>query len=109
MNAWVMPSLFRPPRKQRVQAARVTISEVSLFAAVIVLGVAIIDWRRGRTGLLHMRLDAETTPDRFWAAIVLYINMALGLFWMAGQSHEPEPACDPTQGPCELIVIEEPA
>lgn len=70
---------------------RMTIADVALIGAVVMIAVAVIDSRRGKSGLGKVRLDKEEDPTRFWFAIVLYVNMALGLFWLAGQVPEPEP------------------
>ena len=74
-----------------------TIAYVALIAAPIIVAVATLDAVRGKTALGKFRLSkTDEDPTRFWFAIVLYINMAIGLFWLAGQvpdrEAEPEPA-----------------
>ena len=64
-----------------------TIADLALVAMFVILAVATIDGVRGKTGLGKFRLSkTDEDPTRFWFAIVLYINMAIGLFWLAGQA-----------------------
>lgn len=68
-----------------------TIADLAMIAVAVILAVATIDAVRGRTALGKFRLGkSDEDPTRFWFAIVLYINMAIGLFWLAGQITEPE-------------------
>ena len=70
-----------------------TIADLALIATLVMLVVAAIDAVRGKTALGKFRLSKkDEDPTRFWFAIVLYVNMAFGMFWLAGQAHEPEPA-----------------
>ena len=63
-----------------------TIADIALIATVVILCVAAIDAVRGKTALGKFRLSKkDEDPTRFWFAIVLYINMAFGMFWLAGQ------------------------
>ncbi len=80
------------------------LSDVALIASVAVLIVAIVDWRRGKTGLLNLQLTKEKTPDKFWYAIVLYINIAIGLLWLSGMGGEPETQCGGADNPCDIVV-----
>ena len=70
-----------------------TIADIALVAMVVMLAVAAIDAVRGKTGFGKFRLSKhDEDPTRFWFAIVLYINMALGMFWLWGQvPPQPEP------------------
>jgi len=63
-----------------------TFADIALIATVVMLAVAAIDAVRGKTALGKFRLSKkDEDPTRFWFAIVLYINMAFGMFWLAGQ------------------------
>ena len=69
-----------------------TIADIALIATVVILCVAAIDAVRGKTALGKFRLSKkDEDPTRFWFAIVLYINMAFGMFWLAGQVRQDEP------------------
>lgn len=69
-----------------------TIADLALIAMAVMLAVAAIDAVRGKTGIGKFRLSKhDEDPTRFWFAIVLYINMALGMFWLWGQVPEPAP------------------
>ncbi|MBB3034994.1 hypothetical protein [Alteriqipengyuania lutimaris] len=69
-----------------------TIANIALLAVFVMLAVATIDAVRGRTGLGKFRLSkTDEDPTRFWFAIVLYINMAIGMFWLAGQVRDDAP------------------
>ena len=69
-----------------------TIADLALIAMAVLLAVAAIDAVRGKTGFGKFRLSKhDEDPTRFWFAIVLYINMALGLFWLWGRVPEPAP------------------
>jgi hypothetical protein len=64
----------------------VTIADIAIIATFVMLVVAAIDTVRGKTALGKFRLSKkDDDPSRFWFAIVLYINMAFGMFWLAGQ------------------------
>ncbi|ALE15745.1 hypothetical protein AMC99_00433 [Altererythrobacter epoxidivorans] len=96
-----------------------TYSDLALIAAFVVLVVAIVDWRRGRTGLGKFGLTKEKSPDKFWAAEALYFNMAFALFWLSGQAYQSQVAeqiklaggavapdeCPP--GGCVMIDVEQ--
>ena len=63
-----------------------TISDIALIATVVMLVIAALDAVRGKTALGKFRLSKkDDDPSRFWFAIVLYTNMAFGMFWLAGQ------------------------
>lgn len=79
------------------------LSDAAFIASIVVIMVAIVDWRRGKTGLGRMRLTKKEAPDKFWYAIVLYINMAIGLFWLSGNVSEEAPECDGPDDPCVVI------
>ena len=69
-----------------------TIADIALIATLVMLAVATIDGVRGKTGLGKFRLSkTDEDPTRFWFAIVLYINMAIGMFWLAGQVRDDAP------------------
>ncbi|MBO82647.1 hypothetical protein AAG607_05050 [Citromicrobium bathyomarinum] len=69
-----------------------TIADIALIATVVILCIAAIDAVRGKTALGKFRLSKkDEDPTRFWFAIVLYINMAFGMFWLAGQVQQDEP------------------
>ena len=75
-----------------------TIADIAIIATFVMLVVAANDTVRGKTALGKFRLSKkDEEPSRFWFAIVLYINMAFGLFWLAGQVPQPapEPASEP--------------
>lgn len=63
-----------------------TIADVALVACLVMLATAIIDWRRGVTGLGKLRLTKKDDPNRYWMAVVLYFNMAFVMFWLFGQA-----------------------
>ena len=65
-----------------------SIADVALVACLAMLATAIIDWRRGVTGLGKLRLTKKDDPDRFWMALVLYFNMAFLMFWLFGQAQQ---------------------
>ena len=68
-----------------------TIADLALLATLVMLVIVGIDAVRGTTALGKFRLSKQDDdPSRFWFAIVLYINMAFGLFWLAGQVTETE-------------------
>lgn len=66
-------------------------SLIAFTSGIAVILVAVVDWRRGKTGFFKLRLDKQTSPDKFWYAIILYINMGIGLIWLSSQLYEPEP------------------
>ena len=70
-----------------------TIADIALIATLVMLVIAAIDAVRGKTALGKFRLSKkDEDPTRFWFAIVLYINMAFGMFWLAGRlRHRPPP------------------
>ena len=69
------------------------IAGIALIATLVILVVAVFDAVRGRTAIGTHRLGKmDEDPTRFWFAIVLYINMAIGMFWLTGQVDRPEPA-----------------
>ncbi|MEP0191819.1 MAG: hypothetical protein ABJP70_06230 [Erythrobacter sp.] len=85
-----------------------TFSDIALIASLVILIVAIIDFRRGKTGLLHFRLTKEKSPQRYWATVVLYFNMAFGMFWLSGQvpSETVVAGCKPADQECTVTVTE---
>ncbi|RIV85714.1 hypothetical protein [Aurantiacibacter zhengii] len=87
-----------------------SIADIALVACLAMLATAIIDWRRGVTGLGKLRLTKKDDPDRYWMALVLYFNMAFLMFWLFGQAQaeraEEEPAAV-TEGPLMMIDIEQ--
>ncbi|RJY09969.1 hypothetical protein [Aurantiacibacter aquimixticola] len=62
-----------------------TIADAGILASVVIIAVVVVDWRRGVTGIGKARLTKERSPDKFWYALVLYINMAIFLFYASGQ------------------------
>ncbi len=69
-----------------------TIADIALIATLVMLVVATVDAVRGKTALGKFRLSKkDEDPSRFWFAIVLYMNMGFGMFWLAGQVPPPEP------------------
>lgn len=69
-----------------------TIADVALIATLVMLVVAAIDVVRGKTAMGRFRMSKkDEDPSRFWFAIVLYINMAFGMFWLAGQARDTVP------------------
>jgi hypothetical protein len=75
-----------------------TIADIALIATVVMLAVAAIDAVRGKTALGKFRLSKkDEDPSRFWFAIVLYINMAFGMFWLAGQARDTVPQDVPAE------------
>jgi len=70
----------------------VTFADIAMIATVVMLAVAAIDAVRGKTALGKFRLSKkDEDPTRFWFAIVLYINMAFVMFWLAGQARDAVP------------------
>tara|TARA_B100001179_G_scaffold207345_1_gene171800 strand:- start:315 stop:584 length:270 start_codon:yes stop_codon:yes gene_type:complete len=87
----------------------VTISDIALIATVVMLVVATIDAVRGKTALGKFRLSKkDEDPTRFWFAIVLYINMAFGMFWLAGQVDGSEPQEEQSDAAPIVLIYEEP-
>ncbi|MEL7730580.1 hypothetical protein AAG612_13680 [Citromicrobium bathyomarinum] len=88
-----------------------TIADIAIIATFVMLVVAAVDAVRGKTALGKFQLSKkDDDPSRFWFAIVLYINMAFGLFWLAGQVPQaaPEPAPEPKDDrPTMTITIPE--
>lgn len=82
--------------------ASVSYSDIALIASIAMLITAIVDWRRGVTGLGRLRLTRENSPDRFWMALVLYMNMGFLMFWLSAKAFEAVPMCDPDDGPCTI-------
>ncbi len=67
------------------------IADIALIATLVMLIVAAIDAVRGKTAIGKFRLSkTDEDPTRFWFAIILYVNMAFGMFWLAGQAAEIE-------------------
>ncbi|MDJ0979754.1 MAG: hypothetical protein QNI87_14615 [Erythrobacter sp.] len=85
-----------------------TIADIALIGSFLVLVTAIVDWRRGKTGLLHFNLTKEKSPERYWAAVVLYFNMGFALLWLAGRttSDPAEPLCDLSSGGTCTITLQ---
>ncbi|MFB0614160.1 hypothetical protein [Aurantiacibacter poecillastricola] len=83
-----------------------TIADIALAASIIMLAVAVFDWRRGVTGLGKLRLTKEEDPQRYWMALALYFNMAFVMFWLAGNAidSEIEDSTDINDGNVALIV-----
>lgn len=82
-----------------------TLADIALIATFVMLVVAAIDAVRGKTALGKIPLSKkDEDPSRFWFAIVLYVNMAFVLFWLAGQVRDPDPAGAP-QGPAPEVTI----
>jgi|TARA_R100000049_G_scaffold4899_1_gene12194 hypothetical protein len=74
-----------------------TFVDIALIATFVMLVIAAIDAVRGKTALGKFRLSKQDEdPSRFWFAIVLYINMAFGMFWLAGMVGSAEPEEQPT-------------
>ncbi|MEL7690714.1 hypothetical protein [Citromicrobium bathyomarinum] len=89
-----------------------TIADIALIATVVMLAVAAIDAVRGKTALGKFRLSKkDEDPTRFWFAIVLYINMAFGMFWLAGQVPQtaPETASEPKDDQPTMTITIPPA
>ena len=63
-----------------------SMADVALVACLAMLATAIIDWRRGVTGLGRLRLTKKDDPNRYWMALVLYFNMAFLMVWLFGQA-----------------------
>ncbi|GAA5048723.1 hypothetical protein GCM10023208_06160 [Erythrobacter westpacificensis] len=63
-----------------------SMADVALVACLAMLATAIIDWRRGVTGLGRLRLTKKDDPNRYWMALVLYFNLAFLMFWLFGQA-----------------------
>ncbi|RPF72225.1 hypothetical protein [Aurantiacibacter spongiae] len=63
---------------------------VALVACFVMLAIAVIDGVRGVSALGPHRLTKKGTPDKFWLAIVLYVNMAFAMLWLAGQVTSPD-------------------
>ena len=69
-----------------------TIADIAIIATFVMLVVAAVDAVRGKTALGKFQLSKkDDDPSRFWFAIVLYINMAFGMFWLAGVAGSTEP------------------
>lgn len=79
-----------------------------IAAILVIVGVVIRDWRRGRTGLGPLVITRETQPDRFWYTLVLYINIGFLIMWLLQQIEFDAPQCDPARENCVRIIIAEP-
>ncbi|NCP20184.1 MAG: hypothetical protein GW855_13620 [Erythrobacter sp.] len=83
-----------------------TISDIAVIATFVMLVVAAIDAVRGKTALGKFRLSKkDEDPTRFWFAIVLYVNMAFGLFWLASVAGSTEPQEAPTEDQRPTVTI----
>ena len=70
-----------------------TIANLALIAMFVMLAVATFDGLRGKTALGKFRLSKhDEEPTRFWFAIVLYVNMVFGMFWLSGQAQDANTA-----------------
>ncbi|MBD59923.1 MAG: hypothetical protein CL808_07375 [Citromicrobium sp.] len=77
-----------------------TIANLALIAMFVMLAVATFDGLRGKTALGKFRLSkTDEDPTRFWFAIVLYINMAIGMWWLAGQARVAETEASRMEAP----------
>ena len=86
-----------------------TIADLALIAMLVMLAVATIDGVRGTTALGKFRLSKhDDDPTRFWFAIVLYVNMAIGMFWLAGQARPADTQGTPDETVPEVVPIEYP-
>ena len=86
-----------------------TFADIALIATLVMLVVAAIDAVRGTTALGKFRLSKkDEDPSRFWFAIVLYVNMAFGMFWLAGQVNGDEQQEAPSDDTPEVVIIEIP-
>ena len=86
-----------------------TFADIALIATVVMLAVAAIDAVRGKTALGKFRLSKkDEDPTRFWFAIVLYINMAFGMFWLAGQARDTVQQDAPSEEQRPTVTIEMP-
>ena len=77
-----------------------TIADIALIATFAMLVIAAVDAVRGKTALGKFRLSKkDDDPSRFWFAIVLYINMAIGMWWLAGQARVAETEASRMEAP----------
>lgn len=84
-----------------------TFADLALIATLVMLAVAAIDAVRGKTALGKFRLSKkDEDPTRFWFAIVLYINMAFGMFWLAGLARDTVPQDAPSEEQRPTVTIE---
>lgn len=83
-----------------------TIADIGLIASFVMIAWVVVDWRRGKTALGRHRLTKEGTPDRFWMALVLYLNMAFVLFWLQGKAYAASFACNPGDEGCASVALE---
>ncbi|MGJ8598320.1 hypothetical protein [Sulfitobacter sp.] len=84
-----------------------TYADVAFIACFVIIAWMVVDYRRGKTAIGKLRLTKEGTPQKYWYAIVLYVNMALWLFWLSGSVGQSEtliPLCDTAEGPCTLVL-----
>ncbi|WP_337661064.1 hypothetical protein [Erythrobacter sp. Alg231-14] len=84
-----------------------TIANIALIAAFVMVAWVVVDWRRGKTALGRHRLTKEDTPDKYWMAIVLYLNMAFALLWLQGRVpvEEAVPVCPNGEATCVLVDV----
>ncbi|MBV7258003.1 hypothetical protein [Erythrobacter crassostreae] len=81
------------------------LEDVALIAFLAIIIVTVIDWRRGKTAIGKLQLTKKGDPEKYWMALVIYFNMAFGLFWLAGQAAQREPASDQEAG-SQTVVLE---
>ena len=82
---------------------------VGLLTIAIIFLVVVRDWRRGKTRFGKLELTREDNPERYWLALVAYLNIAFLMFWLSQNLEDPSAGCDPDQTDCMVLVIEEPA
>ena len=78
------------------------------LAIAAILLVFVRDWKRGRTGFGKLVLTREHNPERYWLALVAYLNMAFVMFWLVQHLEDRSAGCDPGQSNCVVLIIEEP-
>ncbi len=80
------------------------IADIGLIASFVMIAWVVVDWRRGKTALGRHRLTKQDTPDKFWMALVLYLNMAFVLFWLQGKAFEASTECNPGDEGCVTVT-----
>ena len=83
-----------------------TIADIGLIASFVMIAWVVVDWRRGKTALGRHKLTKEDNPDKYWMALVLYLNMAFVLFWLQGMAFVPAPECTPGDEGCVTVTLD---
>ena len=78
---------------------------LAIISSLVILAIAIVDGIRGKTGLGSAVLSRKLSYDKFWLAIALYVNIALGLLWLSGKLPVAAASCQSGDKDCAVIIV----